>query len=155
MHRPLGRNLGIHNLFSTKIAIRGFSLATQFVGSWLSGCLLTTPLCILPVKGRRGCNRTREESARRVRWSVSSWTFPGDFDFGMSLSGERIVVEILFPVTLPAITKSQPHAQSHHSKGRSHQDCDSFTDGLLPIFGSCRGRAIAHGAALREGGDRP
>ena len=75
MHRPLGRNLGIHNLFSTrfstKIAIRGFSLATQFVGSWLSGCLLTTLRCILPVKGRRGCNRTREESARRVRWSVS------------------------------------------------------------------------------------
>ena len=75
MHRPLGRNLGIHNLFSTlfntKIAIRGFSLATQFVGSWLSGCLLTTLRCILPVKGRRGCNRTQEESARRVRWSVS------------------------------------------------------------------------------------
>src|ERR1700674_1334699 len=33
MHRPLGRNLGIHNLFSTKIAIRGFSPATLFVGS--------------------------------------------------------------------------------------------------------------------------
>ncbi len=64
MHRPLGRNLGIHNLFSTlfstKIAIRGFSLATQFVGSWLSGCLLTTLRCILPVKGRRGCNRTEK-----------------------------------------------------------------------------------------------
>ena len=73
MHRPLGRNLGIHNLFSTlfstKIAIRGFSPATQFVGSWLSGCSLTTPLCILPVK--RGCNRTLEESARRVRSIVS------------------------------------------------------------------------------------
>jgi hypothetical protein len=41
------------------------------VGSWLSGCLPTTLRCILPVKGRRGCNRTREESARRVRWSVS------------------------------------------------------------------------------------
>jgi len=71
MHRPLGRNLGIHNLFSTKIAIRGFSLATQFVGSWLSGCLLTTLRYISPVKGARGCNRTQEESARRVRWSVS------------------------------------------------------------------------------------
>ena len=71
MHRPLGRNLGIHNLFSTRIAIRGFSLATQFVGSWLSGCLLTTLRCILLVKGRRDCNRTAEESARRVRWSVS------------------------------------------------------------------------------------
>jgi len=75
MHRPLGRNLGIHKLvstlFSMKIAILGFSLATQFVGSWLSGCLLTTLRCILLVKGRRGCNRTREESARRVRWSVS------------------------------------------------------------------------------------
>jgi len=75
MRRPLGRNLGIHNLFSalfsTKIAIRGFSLATQFVGSWLSGCLLTTLRYILPVKGRRPCNRTREDSARRVRWSVS------------------------------------------------------------------------------------
>jgi len=71
MHRPLGRKLGIHNLFSTlfstKIAIRGFSLATQFVGSWLSGCLLTTLRCILPVKSRRDCNRTLEESARRVR----------------------------------------------------------------------------------------
>src|SRR5260370_22637515 len=73
----------------------------------------------------------------------------------MRLKGERIVVEILFLVTLPAITKSQPHAQCHHSKGRSHQDCDSLTNGLLPIFGSCRGRAVAHGTALREGGDRP
>jgi hypothetical protein len=75
MHRPLGRNLGIHNLFSTlfstKIAIRGFSLATQFVESWLSGCLLTTLRCILPAKGGRRCNRTQEEFARRVRWSVS------------------------------------------------------------------------------------
>jgi hypothetical protein len=71
MHRPLGRNLGIHNLFSMRIAIRGFSPAMQFVGSWLSGCLLTTLRCILPVKGKRGCNRTLEESARRVRWSVS------------------------------------------------------------------------------------
>ena len=50
MHRPLGRNLGIHNLFSMRIAIRGFSPATQFVGSWLSGCLLTTLRCILPVR---------------------------------------------------------------------------------------------------------
>jgi hypothetical protein len=75
MHRPLGRNLGIHKLvstlFSMKIAIRGFSLATQFVESWLSECLLTTLRCILLVKGGRGCNRTQEESARRVRWSVS------------------------------------------------------------------------------------
>ena len=67
MHRPLGRNLGIHKLFSTlfstKIAIRGFSLATQFVGSWLSGCLLTTLRCILLVKGRHGCNW----DARRIR----------------------------------------------------------------------------------------
>ena len=55
----------------------------------------------------------------------------------MSLSGERIFVEILFLVTFPAIAKSQPHAQGHHSKGRNHQDCDSFTDGLLSIFGSC------------------
>jgi len=79
MHRPLGRNLGIHNLFSTlfstKIAIRGFSLATQFVGSWLSGCLLTTLRYISPVKGARGCNRTAGESARRVRWSVSPLHF--------------------------------------------------------------------------------
>ena len=75
MHRPLGRNLGIHNLFSTKIAIRGFSLATQFVGSWLSGCLLTTLRCILLVKGGRGCNRTADEAARRARWSVSAIHF--------------------------------------------------------------------------------
>ena len=64
MHRPLGRNLGIHNLFSTlfstKIAIRGFSLATQFVGLWLSGCLLTTLRCILPAKGGRDCNRRKK-----------------------------------------------------------------------------------------------
>ena len=64
MHRPLGRNLGIHNLFSTlfstKIAIRGFSLATQFVESWLSGCLLTTLRCILPAKGGRDCNRRKK-----------------------------------------------------------------------------------------------
>jgi hypothetical protein len=85
MHRPLGRNLGIHKLFGTKIAIRGFSLATQFVGLWLLGCLLTTLRCILPVKGRRGCNRTQEESARRVRWSVSPLLYPSDFVFGMSL----------------------------------------------------------------------
>jgi len=89
MHRPLGRSLGIHKListlFNTKIAIHGFSLATQFVESWLSGCLLTTLRCILLVKGGRGCNRTQEESARRVRWSVSSRAFRSDYEFGLSL----------------------------------------------------------------------
>ena len=89
MHRPLGRNLGIHNLFSTlfstKIAIRGFSPAMQFVGSWLSGCLLTTLRYILPVKGHAWL----QSDARRIRTAdplecISS-VFPSDFVFGMSL----------------------------------------------------------------------
>ena len=85
MHRPLGRNLGIHNLFSTKIAIRGFSLATQFVGSWLSGCLLTTLRCILLAKGRRGRNRTQEESCTAGVLGCIFCRFRNDFDFGLSL----------------------------------------------------------------------
>ena len=81
MHRPLGRNLGIHNListlFSTKIAIRGFSLATQFVGSWLSGCLLTTLRCILLVKGRRGL----QSDDRRIRTAGAlECISPGHFE---------------------------------------------------------------------------
>jgi hypothetical protein len=54
MHRPLGRNLRIHKRFSTRIAIRGFSPRTQFVGLRFSECVLTTLRCILPTSNRAG-----------------------------------------------------------------------------------------------------
>ncbi len=65
------------------------------------------------------------------------------------------MVGILFLVTLPAIAKSQPYSQGHNSKGRSHQDYDSCSNGFLPVFGSCRSRAVAHRTALRECGNGP
>src|SRR5208283_151022 len=72
----------------------------------------------------------------------------------MCLSGERIVVEILFLVTLPAVAKSQPHAQGHDPEGRRHQDCDCPGNGLLPVFRRCRSGAVAHRAALCERRER-
>lgn len=78
-----------------------------------------------------------------------------DCDLGISLYGERMVAAILFLVTLPAVAKSQSHAQGHDSKGGSHQDSDRSAKGLLPILRSGRGRTVAHRAALCERRDHP
>ena len=75
-------------------------------------------------------------------------------DFKTSLEG-RIVVAILFLIALPAIAKGQAHAECHDSEGRSHQNGDTSADRFLPVSGSCRSGAVAHGATLREGRRRP
>ena len=51
-----------------------------------AGLLRFAVFCPPVVKGRCGCNRTPEKSARRARWSVSPVHFQ-DFEFGMSLFG--------------------------------------------------------------------
>jgi len=131
---PLGRKLGIHRLFSTrlarKIAYVDFHLLRNCWDRGFRGACVLRCSVFLPVRVGRGCNRTADEAARRVRWSVSP-NISKCLPLRNELIRGEIVVEILLPVTLPAIAKTPPHAQGHHSKGRSHQDCDSFTDGLF------------------------
>jgi len=157
MHRAPRRNLRIHNLFRARIAIRGFSPCTRFVGSCFLGCWLTTLRCILPTSSE--VQPWLQSDARKFRAAgpveCISGPFPSDPEIRNELSRGRIVVAILLLVPLPAIAKSQTHAHGHDSEGRSHQDFDGPAQGHLPIFGSCCGCAVAHGAALGERGDRP
>jgi len=62
----------------------------------------------------------------------------------------RILLAILLLVALPAIAKSQTQAKGHNSEGGSHQDNNASANRLLPVSGSCRSRAVAHGATLGE-----
>jgi hypothetical protein len=58
-------------------------------------------------------------------------------------------------ISLFTIPQSQTNTNGHESDRRNKQNYDSASNRVLTFFVKSTRRAIAHGAALREGGSRP
>src|SRR5689334_22005710 len=64
----------------------------------------------------------------------------------------NLVGFLVILIALLAVAKCQAGADGHESEWGQEQHQHAAADGALPVFGSARSRAVAHGAALSERG---